>query len=425
MRVCTAIAAPVGTIASMQSAATDHVCVCVCVGWVPAQVRQETVSAVTLTVAEQLAEELTSIFQVSLVETSRTLTMLVLGNLSLAEVRHCPTFILIACVSVCVCVCVSVRLYECKCTWRGRICLCLCVGEHTPRLAPMLTRCTCTQPTSLAHYLYFSLLGAVALQSYAINLYAGDQSNLFTFVRQNVTGNYYFYGSVVPSTAPYRPAYVVDQPAYCAPLNLSCPLSPANANLFSNISFVPTGRPWYQQATSERRPVVSSVYWFSSGGLGVTAAMPYYINQTQLQAPLGPALGWYASLFAPTPAPATWQVQQVAGDDISLEGLSLALQNVLTAANFPTASMLVFVVETNTSFLVAASTVPRELSVLPPGCTSACTGNCCRVTAQDAADATIADAAVRPQTDTYIHTHTHTPAQKRAERMIGQRERLC
>ena len=52
-----------------------------------AWVRQETISAVTLSLNEQLTEEMTLIFESSIIETARSLSMMVLANLSLTQVR--------------------------------------------------------------------------------------------------------------------------------------------------------------------------------------------------------------------------------------------------------------------------------------------------------------------------------------------------
>ena len=256
--------------------------------------------------------------------------------------------------------------------------------------------CVCgTQPDPLSHYFYFTLLGAVAAKSYAVNLYVGNSANLFNYVRLNELDGSYIYGAITPATAPYRPSYTVNQPSYCEPLNLSCPLSPVGAPTVTNITYYPTQRIWYQGVIANRGPAFTPVYWFASGGLGVTAAMPFFVNQTRLQAPPGYQQSWYSSVFAPTPAPAGSTVQQAAGDDISLLGLSLALANVITAAKFPTNSTLVFVVETNTDFLIAASSVPSQLYVLPKNCTSSCINNCCRVQATESSDENVANAAVR------------------------------
>ena len=255
--------------------------------------------------------------------------------------------------------------------------------------------CGTTQPDPLSHYFYFTLLGAVAAKSYAVNLYVGNSANLFNYVRLNELDGSYIYGAITPATAPYRPSYTVNQPSYCEPLNLSCPLSPVGAPTVTNITYYPTQRIWYQGVIANRGPAFTPVYWFASGGLGVTAAMPFFVNQTRLQAPPGYQQSWYSSVFAPTPAPAGSTVQQAAGDDISLLGLSLALANVITAAKFPTNSTLVFVVETNTDFLIAASSVPSQLYVLPKNCTSSCINNCCRVQATESSDENVANAAVR------------------------------
>ena len=53
-----------------------------------AWVRQETISAVMTSLTEQLSEELGNIFQTAGIENSRTLSIMVIANLSLTDVRR-------------------------------------------------------------------------------------------------------------------------------------------------------------------------------------------------------------------------------------------------------------------------------------------------------------------------------------------------
>ena len=76
----------------------------------------------------------------------------------------------------------------------------------------------------------------------------------------------------------------------------------------------------------------------------------------------------------------------------SLGALTAAL---LVQAKFENSSFI-FIVETQTGFLIADSDQDPQLSEPPvPPCTSSCVDNCCRITALQANDPRVRDAGVR------------------------------
>ena len=252
------------------------------------------------------------------------------------------------------------------------------------------------QPTALQHYLYYVEVGSFAFETAIGNIKVGltNDVSVFTGKGANITDNIDETGAVSAASMPYRPTYLISQPASCKPLDLSCPLYPSGAAPVSNTTFVATTRPWFQLAAAAREPTVTSVYWFGSGGFGLSTVMPFYGNQTRLQAPLRRPLPWYNSAFAPSPAPASSQLQSVAAIDVHLEAISVLLFAITSVPQVPPGSTVIYIVETATGYLVASSSTADNLAKLPPGCTTDCIDNCCRVSATNSDDPVIATSAV-------------------------------
>ena len=255
------------------------------------------------------------------------------------------------------------------------------------------------QPNGLQHYMYFAQVDILSDQPAIGNMRTGLPNNIGVYVGEgtNLTDQRYEAGAVTATSLPFEPTYRISQPASCQPLDLSCPLYPAGATPLSNDTYLGTTRLWYRTPAANREPSVTDTYFFATGGFGISTSMPFYSNQTRLQAALNDQVQpWHSAVFAPSPAPASWQLESVTAVNIHLDEMSQILRQVTNEPQVPDGSVVIYVVETATGFMVASSIAGAgDLIALPAGCTVACINDCCRVSAINSNDPVIATSAVR------------------------------